>query len=219
MAVFLEEPGSNKGKKQPKQTCQVGSSFSWSLSCKQMQPNGIQSPVDNKHASNTDNCLLNSQIATGNELQKGGNMWKRTKSTSNNKNLLSHLVCIQSICSGVEHRSDCNWQLGRCLGCWLDGTSWISLKTENRAFFRSLKVTSGVEQIICSSGGLEVSWPIHQVVKQQTRNSKDLQGYPGYSIILYYIIFYYYLFLFFPRAVQVHTHPLSLWATGPRLSD
>lgn len=98
----------SKGKKQPKQTCQVGSSFSWSLSCKQMQPNGIQSPVDNKHASNTDNCLLNSQIATGNELQKGGNMWKRTKSTSNNKNLLSHLVCIQSICSGVEHQRYCS---------------------------------------------------------------------------------------------------------------
>jgi hypothetical protein len=73
-----------------------------------MQPNGIQSRVDNKHASNTDNCLLNSQIATGNELQKGGNMWKRTKSTSNNKNLLSHLVCIQSICSGVEHQRYCS---------------------------------------------------------------------------------------------------------------
>jgi hypothetical protein len=41
-----------------------------------MQPNGIQSRVDNKHASNTDNCLLNSQIATGNELQKGGNELK-----------------------------------------------------------------------------------------------------------------------------------------------
>ena len=39
-----------------------------------------------------------------------------------------------------------------------------------------------------------MSWPIHQVVKQ-TRNSKDLQGYPGYSILLYYIVLYYILLL------------------------
>ena len=74
-----------------------------------------------------------------------------------------------------------------------------------------------------------MSWPIHQVVKQ-TRNSKDLQGYPGYSILLYYIIlyciiFYYYLLLsisLFPQGSASAHSPfitLSNWTKIIRLTS
>ena len=127
-----------------------------------------------------------------------------------NSSGLSTIDLYRSRASTLLLWSDCNWQFGWCLGrCWLDGKCF---KTEESGVVFPVPeghIWCGANNLLFRrSGGVLAdsrgSSSKKRRIQLDCQISKDWQGY---------------VFLFFPRAVQVHTQPLWLWATGPRLWD